>query len=252
MLPSLLVDYPPTTELFRWLHDLVKVWDGQDNYYTFWFSGAGMPCRNFTILLSQHGQKKVEDMLRATVRCYKRGQLVDLGKMEEDLEVAIEIIKRRSHYSRLQMHEVVPFMEFFIDLLETVEIYRLELTEAGQIALAHLKRAYRDERCRKGNLHQIEELLEDLDGLVNGKLFSDSNAGEASARFDSESSGWIDFYPAIPPFFTTLRLDDYVQPIHSKEEWVKYHETSDEDLGCQQIAPSKTAIEAEEQCPYPR
>jgi hypothetical protein len=46
--------------------------------------------------------------------------------MEIDLTEAVGLMKERSHFSRLHINEALPFMEFLIDLLESIETYGLE------------------------------------------------------------------------------------------------------------------------------
>lgn len=252
MLARLLADYPPNSDLFRWLHELVDMWDGENNDYTFWFEGTGMPRRDYNVRVSQRGQKKVEEIVQSAIRSYKIGRPVQLGVVEESLQDAFEVIKTRPHFSKLHLYETTPFMEFFADLLQTVEIYGLELTSAGKEALAHLSRAREDEAYLTGNLCKVGELLEELDQLVDGMLLGDADAAE-DIQVSSTSSEWWGFFPAVMPLCVTLHLDVYVQPAHSKEERAKRKQLiSDKELDCQQDDPSKnTAVEAEE-CPSPR
>jgi hypothetical protein len=256
MLRRLLKNHPPETDLFRWLHDLAEIWCGEDNYYTFWFTGAWMPRRNYQIRVNQFGQKKVEDLMWDAIRSYKKVKLVELGKIEEGLAEAMDLINGKSHYSRLHIHEAVPFLAFFMGLLQTVEIYGLELTGEGKQAMTHVEKACLDEKYRTGNLSKVGDLLLELDQMVDGRLLAES-LSEADAGKDmqsSMSSSWLDFYPPLIPFWDiTLHLDIYVQPAHSEEQWAEHKKRrSNHELGCQQIDPShETADAAEGHCPSP-
>jgi len=250
MLLPLLANYPPSSGLFRWLHDVVAMWDGEDNDYTFWFVSAGMPRRDYRVRVSQRGQKRVEVVVQDAIREYKTGQPVDLGTMENGLREAFDRIRLWQHYSRLHIYEAAPFMEFFIDLLQTVEIYGLKLTGAGEQALELLQRARRLEKYATGSLCEVDELLEELDRRVDGVLLGDAEVAK-DVEAVSTSSAWWDFFPTVLPLCGTLHLDVYVQPAHSKEEWTKHKHIISGKEGYQQDDPSyDTAVEAEA-CPSP-
>jgi hypothetical protein len=232
-----LASYPPNSALFRWLHDLIDAWNANDNRYTFWFRTAGLPHRNYTIRVSHHGQSRVFQLARNAIRCHRNNQAVDIKQMEMDLAEVIGLMKKHSHFSRFYINEALPFMEFFIDLLETIEIYGLELTSAGEQALAFLTCAREDKECRKGNLLLIEDLLGILDRLVDGGFIEEDEA--PTTDIGIHTSGWFNFFPTIKPFSLTLNLDAFVQPARSKEDRDKTkNHISDQELGCQRVDPS--------------
>ena len=225
------------------------MWDGEDNDYTFWFVSAGMPRRDYKVRVSQRGQKKVEDVVRSAIRSYKSSQTVDLARMEEGVREAFELISKRQHYTRLHLHEAALFLEFFVDLLETVVIYGLELTGAGERALELLRRACEVDRYATGNLCEVEELLEKLDQSVDGMLLGGYDISKDVEAIGT-SSEWWDFFPTVLPLWGTLHLDVYVQPAHSKEKWAKENKLISDKEGCRQD-DHDTTVEAEV-CPSPK
>jgi hypothetical protein len=177
-LPHILASYPPSSNLFKWLHDLVRAWDENDSGYTFWFQSSGLPHRNYTIRASHRGQNRVLQLVRDAIRYHRNEQAVDLKQMEIGLADAVRLMKVRSHFSRFHINEAPPFMGFFIVLLETAGIYGLELKSAEEQALAFLSCVREDEECRKGNLLLVEDLrlLGILDRLVDGGVIEEHEA----------------------------------------------------------------------------
>ena len=220
MLPSAFEDLKPDSELSRWLHRLVDTWDG-DVDYKFTFSAEGLPLRNYTVLRSLRAQNKVMRMLRVAGGKYKRREPVDLDKVEEDLAEAVVLMKTLPHFNRLRVNEARSFIKFFIELLDSVDIFGMELTECGAQALDILRCAS-EHGYRKGDLLEVDEVLEFLDELVEGRLMGRlGDVTDAEKDVEAGASAWINFYPEIIPLGVTLHLDAYVRPARSKEERAK-------------------------------
>jgi hypothetical protein len=236
MLQSLL-EGCPNSEPSRWLHDLVAIWAGEHNYYTYWFVGGDMPRRNHTIPVTNLGQDMVEKMIKNVLRSHLEKKAILVEELETTLRDACLRIKRRPHSSRHEVYEALPFVEFFLSILQTVEMYSLELTREGRQAMARLWSAREDEVYQMGSLLTVDKLLDELDQLVDGRLLCVVNAA-GDTQSGTITSEWINFYPELTPLHITLDLDVYVQRARSKEERaINQQFSSDQELGCQQVDP---------------
>ena len=195
--------------------------------------------------------------MRGAVRQLKKNEPINLDRMDEDLADAVVVMKMSSHYQRLEVYEAMPFVHFFLDILQSVDIFNLELTEEGAQAMEILEYASHDEVYRRGNLLDVDELLELLDKLVEGRLIDkveperDGGIGEATGK-----SEWASFFSeVIPSFDVTLRLDAYVklkaQGLLAEERAKIQIFKSDKELGCQEDEPSNNTAVDDEQPPAP-
>ena len=194
--------------------------------------------------------------MRAAVRRLKNNEAVNLDEMDENLAEAVEIMKTASHYKRHHVHEAMPFVRFFLDLLQSVDIFNLELTDEGAEAMDVLRYASQDEGFRVGNLLDVDDLLELLDRLVEGRLIEkvdpdrDGEISEANGR-----SEWGSFFSEMIPFDVTLHLDVYVR-LNARgrlaEERTNFRRKLDKELGGQEVDPSKNTAVDDEQYPAPK